>query len=269
MTEPKRDHWGRYILTDPTKPGEENHPWTRATTLASTLDDSYGLTAWKMRMVALGISKREDLYDLACGSDPDDKKQLDELCDKCIDAVGGDAKANQGTALHKFTARLDSGELARSPRKWEKDLAAYVEWKEQEGILTHPRFIERVTVVPDLGVAGTMDRIAKHDGEAKIGDVKTGSLEHKGLSISIQLAIYAHGKGLWNMETGEWEPMPKVSQTEGLVFHLPAGEAKPELYFVDLEFGWKMAQLAFCIREARKRKDILVSKIDREGTDNG
>lgn len=264
MSEPKRDRWGRYILTDPVT-GEEK-PWTRATTLAGTLDDSYGLTQWKMRGVALGIAARPSLYDLACGSDPEDKKQLDELCEKALDAIDGDAKASQGTALHKFTARLDAGELSRSPAKWQADLDAYAAFKGTKGIQTHPRFIERITVVPELEVAGTMDRIVKHEGVPKIADVKTGTLKHKELSIAIQLAIYAHGAGLWNEETGRWEPMPNVSLTEGLIIHLPAGEASPELIPVDLEFGWAKAQLAYEVRESRKQARGLFKTELTEGT---
>lgn len=258
MPEPERDRWGRYKLTDPTNPDGEVHPWTRATTLAGTLDDSYGLTQWKMRTVVLGLTKRSDLLDLAYASDPDDKQQLDSLCEDALKAAEADTKANQGTALHKFTARLDEGKLARAPKQWKPDLDAYLAFKEDKGIQTAPVFIERITAVPSLGVAGTMDRVVKHEGEPKIADLKTGSLNHKGLSISMQLAIYAHGEGLWDMEHGKWEPMPPVSLTEGLVLHLPAGQAAPALYRVDLELGWKLAQLAFQVREWRKRKDLLV-----------
>jgi RecB family exonuclease len=123
---------------------------------------------------------------------------------------------------------------------------------------------ERVTIVPELEVAGTMDRIVKHKGEAKIGDVKTGStVEYSGMEIAMQLAIYAHGQGLWNEDTGEWEQIPKVSQTEGLVFHIPVGEGRATLYSVDLEFGWQVAKTAYLVRRWRKDKDILVPYPER------
>jgi hypothetical protein len=257
MAEPKRDRWGRYILTDPGHPNDE-HPWTRATTLAGALDDEYGLTKWKMRAVILGLVSQTDLLDLAYASDPDDKEQLDSLADDAIKASGADQKSNQGTALHKFTARLDAGELSRSPRQWEPDLTAYEAFKKEKGILTHPSYIERITVIPELGVAGTMDRIVKHEGEPKIADLKTGKVEHGGMKMSMQLALYAHGTGLWDMEHGRWLPMPKVSQTEGLIMHLPAGQHKPALYRVNLELGWQMAQVAYQVREWRRDKGLLI-----------
>ena len=257
MSEPKRDRWGRYILTDPGT-GEEQ-PWVRATTIAKTIDSMYGLHAWEKRMQMLGLAARPDLLDLAYASDPEDKKQLDELCEKALEAAKSSVKSHQGTALHKFTARLDSGQLSRSPAKWDEDLHAYLELKKREGIETHPLFVERITVVPALGCAGTMDRIVRHQGIPKIADLKTGgSLEHAQLSIAMQLAIYAHGAGLWNEQTGKWGQMPKgLSLTEGLVIHLPAGEANPKVYPVDLVKGWEMAKIARLVYDARKDRTYI------------
>jgi hypothetical protein len=215
---------------------------------------------WKQRSTVLGLVARTDLLDLAYASDADDKEQLDQLCEDALKAAGTDAKSNWGTALHKFTARLDAGKLSRSPRQWEEHLATYTAFKASEGILTHPDFIERITVVPELGVAGTMDRIVKHDGEAKIADLKTGSIKYDALKIHIQLALYAHGYGLWNDSAVGWDDMPKVSRIEGLVIHLPAQRdndenlVPPKLYTVDLELGWEMAKVAFQARAWRKMK---------------
>lgn len=258
MSEPKRDRWKRYVLTDPVT-GDEK-PWTRATTLAGALDDGYGLNQWKMRSVVIGLTAREDLLDLAYACDPDDRDQLDDLCESALNAARADASSNRGTALHKFTARLDANQLSRSPRQWQDHLDAYMALKESEHIQTAPKFIERITVVPELSVAGTMDRIVKHNGETKIADLKTGGIKYDGMKIHIQLAIYAHGEGLWNNDTKSWEPMPDVSQSEGLVIHLPAeldenGDLiPPKLYPVDLELGWQMAQTAHLVREWRKTK---------------
>ena len=263
MAEPKRDRWGRYLLPNP-KTGEER-AWTRATTLAGTLKDTYGLEKWGKRMIVLGLVSRPDLLDLAYASDPGDKQQLDELCDDAMKAAKTAVRANQGTALHKFTQRLDMGELVRAPRQWETDLAAYTALKERHGILTHPSMCERMTVVPEIECAGTMDKVVKHGGRPKILDLKTGStVDYSGLEIAMQLAIYAHGEGLWNLETNEWDDMPDVSLTEALVIHLPAGgdpttgEHKATLYSVDIAVGWEIAKTAYVVREWRKSKDLLV-----------
>lgn len=262
MPDIKRDRWDRYLLPNPLT-GEER-AWTRATTLANTLKETYGLEKWSKRMVVLGLAARPDLYDLACASDADDKQQLDEICDKASAAAKTDAKAHQGTALHKFTQRYDQGEVTRAPARWEKDIAAYIALKEKYGILTHPRMCERITVVPELECAGTLDKGVKHNGDIKICDLKTGqTVEFSGLEIAMQLAIYAHGEGLWNMQTQEWDQMPAFSQTEALVIHLPAGQGIATLYSVDIAQGWEIAKTAYIVRGWRKDDSLLVPYSDR------
>jgi len=256
------------MLPDP-RTGEKR-PWTRATTLANTLKETYGLDKWGNRMVVLGLVARQDLLDLAFASDPEDKKQLDRICEDAKDAARAGSRANQGTALHKFTERLDAGEDVKAPPRWQADLDAYEAIKAQYNIETHPRMLERITVVPELEVAGTMDKVVKHNGQIKILDLKTGgSVDFSGLEIAMQLAIYAHGEGLWNMEAEDWDQMPAVSQTEGLVIHLPAGglvedgkptgEHKATLYSVDIALGWEIAKTAYQVRAWRKDKELMVA----------
>ena len=268
MAEPKRDRWDRYLLPNP-RTGEER-AWTRATTLANTVKETYGLDKWGKRMVVLGLVARQDLLDLAFASDPEDKQQLDKLCDDAMAAARAGDRAHKGTALHRFTERLDGGEKVRAPERWQADLDAYAEIKERYGILTHPRMLERITVVPELEVAGTIDKVVKHKSQAKICDLKTGStIEFSGMEIAMQLAIYAHGEGLWNMAEERWDDMPAVSLTEGLVIHLPAGglvdangnptgEHRATLYSVDIATGWEIAKTAYQIRAWRKSEDLLV-----------
>ncbi|HYS44590.1 MAG TPA: PD-(D/E)XK nuclease family protein [Geobacteraceae bacterium] len=254
--------WGRYELPDPVT--GENRSWTRATTLAGVLDSQWELNKWKMRNVLLGVVSRPDLLDVAYASDPGDKKQLDELVENALKAANTDLRSNQGTALHKFTARLDAGDRSRSPRQWDGHLREYESLKEKFGIETHPSMIERITVVPELGAAGTIDRIVKHEGELKIADLKTGrSLAYGGMKMSIQLAIYSRGEVLWHEGMGKWVTMPAVSRTEGLIMHLPADfdensePARPELYRIDLELGWIRAQAAKTAYDGQKDKNIL------------
>lgn len=257
MAEAERDHWGRYKLPDPDT--GEVRPWTRATTLAEAMQDTFGLTGWKMRMVAVGIGLREDLQDLAAASDPDDKKQLDQLCKDAMNTAQADSRSNKGTSLHKFTQRIDQGEKVRAPRRWAADLAVYERAKQEMGILTAPTMCERVTLIPELEVAGTMDRIVKYEQVPTIFDLKTGNdVERGAMKIAIQLALYAHGIGLWNDKTGQFDPMPRgLDMERGLVLHLPAGEATASLYEVNLVLGWRAAQLAYEVRKFRKDKEYM------------
>ena len=236
----------------------------RATTLANTLDDLNSLMDWKARTAMQGLVSRDDLLDVAYGLDADEKKAWNNLVEDCLKAAQSDRKANTGTALHRFTERHDAGMLNRIPPKWDGHLEAYRLFKEREQVTTYKKYIECITAVPLLGAAGTMDRIVLHEGKPKIADLKTGSVEYKGLSISMQLAMYANGCGLWDADKEEWAPMPKdLDMEEGLVFHMPADldedqEPFVELIRVDLVKGWKAAQLAVEVRELRKDKELLI-----------
>jgi predicted GIY-YIG superfamily endonuclease len=250
--EPSRDQYGRYLLPDP-ETGEPR-AWTRATTWARTLSDLTGLHKWDCRMVAKGITMRPDLYALAAAHD--DTLALDTLTEAAREAAAASAPANLGTALHKFTERHDRGEDVTPPDPWAADLAAYTAALRAEGITIDPGWIERITPVVALGAAGTLDRIASVPGHGLvIADVKTGqALRWSWGEIAVQLALYAHGAGLWN-GTG-YDPMPPVSLERALVIHLPAGQARCDLYWLDITAGWEAAQIAAAVRGWRNRRDL-------------
>jgi hypothetical protein len=262
MAEPERDRWGRYKLPHPVT--GEARGWTRVTKLAEALDDNYGLTQWQLRNVVYGMGKREDLHDLAAASDIEDVQQLKNIVKQATAAAKADARANSGTALHKFTERIDLGENIRAPARWYADLEAYKLALKEWGILTAPSLCERITIVPELECAGTMDKIVKYQNVPTIADLKTGGSVEKGLKygalkMAIQLAIYSRGSGLWDMENSRWQPMPKgLDQSRGIIIHLPAGEATATLYEVDLSAGWEAALRAYQVTQDRKKKDYLV-----------
>src|SRR5690554_2297101 len=93
--EVNRDRWGRPLVVPPD--GGEPVPYTRATTLAGTLDDLYGLMAWKQRQTALGLADRPDLR-LAVTAHRDDKRRLDAICEEAMQAAASTAAATTGTA---------------------------------------------------------------------------------------------------------------------------------------------------------------------------
>ena len=215
-------------------------------------------------MVVYGVGKRLDLADLASASDIDDKMQLNDIARQAKAAARADERANKGTALHKFTERIDRGEPTRAHGRWSPDIEVYKRALQEWEVTTHAKYCERITLVPELEVAGTMDKIVTYKGGPTIGDLKTGGSVEKGLKfgamkIAIQLAIYSRGCGLWDMDSERWEPMPEgLNHDLGIVIHLPAGEATATLYEVNLKVGWEAAKLAFRVRNARKYKGYLV-----------
>lgn len=253
--EPKRDRWGRYLLPDP-ESGKEK-AWTRATTWASTVADTYGLTQWQLRMVAKGIAMRRDLYALAAATPVEDRKTFDRLVNDAKEAAAASSGANLGTALHAFTERVDRGEVVDAPDPWQADVDAYRAAMVTNKVTVHRQWIERITIVRDLSVAGTFDRIVTVDGVNLIADVKTGKdLAYSWGEIAIQLAIYAHADAIWNDRTGTYEPMPDVDRSRAIVMHLPVGQGWCQLHEVDITAGWEMARTCATVRDWRKRRDL-------------
>jgi hypothetical protein len=256
--EPKHDRFGRYLLPDPVT-GKER-AWTRVSTIARTLADEYHLGLWKQRMVARGMALRPDLVAGAAAVDPDaDKDTLNSVASQAMEAAESKRGANLGTALHTFTQRLDRGEALsalRAPAPLDADLHAYLDAYRAARLTVEQ--VERVVVLPDLGVAGRFDRIVRQPaGAAKaeplaVLDLKSGKdLSYGWLEIAIQQALYAHAPLMWDPVKGCYEPMPAVDQNRALVLHLPVGRASAQLYGVNIIEGWRLARLAMDVRAAR------------------
>lgn len=259
MAEPRRDQWGRYLLPHPDT-GQEQ-AWTRATTIANTLSDRWALEQWGLRNTVYGIGQRPDLYALASSAQPDERELLTRIVDQAQEAAHAQSSANLGTALHRLTERIDSGEILDVPDQWKPDVDAYCQTLADHSVKILPEYIERITVVPQVKVAGTFDRIVEVNGELMIADLKTGkhAIQYGTHEIASQLALYSRGQFLWNEEESNGAPydqMPDVSQEQGLIIWLPVGEARCELHLVDLTLGWFGVELALQVRDWRSRNDL-------------
>lgn len=238
--------------------------YTRATTYVGALEDGYHIEKWKMRLVAEGVAANEHLmlaiYSVIQDRDPADpesvkaaKKELDALADKAFVAAGGDTSSTKGTAVHLLTEKIDRGEkLDAVPSAYKGDLDAYRYAVNEFGIAG----IEKRLVQDELKIAGTADRffvIVMEDGRSVIGDVKTGSGIDLGIGKIIQqLAVYSRCEE-YDLETGERTPLD-IDQDRGLVVHLPVGTGRAEVWWVDLNVGWRGVQLSGEVREFRKIK---------------
>ncbi|HET7329135.1 MAG TPA: hypothetical protein VFJ14_17830, partial [Nocardioidaceae bacterium] len=169
--EPERDRFGRYVMPHPTT--GKKVAWTRATTWAKTCADTFGLTRWQCRMVAVGLGRRPDLLaQAATVTDPDDKaakKLLDRLADEAMEHAGRSVRANLGSALHSFTEQIDLGHKLTAPPQFAADLDAYRAGTKD--LLIDPAHVERIVCIPELEVAGTFDRLATIDGTRYIADL--------------------------------------------------------------------------------------------------
>lgn len=261
--EPPIDYLGRYKIPDPVT-GEERR-WTRATTWAKTVADLFNLNKWEQRMIATGLSMRPDLVisvtAVLATQDPDSKearKKLDSICDRAKEHAKAKSRANIGDALHSLAEAYDLGRpLPSIPPPFDADIAAYR--KAMQAVEVSRNYVEKIGVIQQFGVAGTMDRLVKlrHAPLPMVGDLKTGrDLSYGWSEIAIQLALYAHADTIYDPVEEKHRPMLKVNQELALVAHLPAGEARCTLYLVDIKAGWEMAQLCLIVRNWRNRKDI-------------
>lgn len=261
-TAPPKDakliHRGRYKLGDKT--------YQRVTNFAKTVADTYNLDLWRQRMLALGLAARQDLYAQVASHKPEDKQALNALCEQAIEAARASAGANLGSALHRFTERVDRGEDVKVPEPWDADIDAYRKVMSMAGVKVVPNMIERVIVCEPLGIAGTFDRLVRLLPGSRtpvVADLKTGrSVDFAMGEIAIQLACYANATGIYNYDTGQIESMPRVDKSRAVVIHLPAGQGACTLYDVDIKAGWEAAQLCAEVLKWRKRKNLAAPLVN-------
>jgi hypothetical protein len=250
-----RDRWGRpYVIP---KNGGKPVPYTRCTTYVGGIEDTFKLGQWQQRQVAVGLAAHDDLLAAVRTADLDDREALNELCDQAKDRAGAGDSARLGTYMHAVTEAHDRGEDPGTvpppdlalPRDldYSADLAAYVTATKD----LKPVLIEQITVNDALKVGGTPDRVVKFNGKRYIADLKTGSIEWSVLKIAAQLAMYARSN-TYNIETGE-RGEHGAELHRGIVIHLPVGEARCTLYWIDLVAGWEAVRVCSMIREQRTR----------------
>lgn len=260
VTKPiSRDRFGRPLVVPPD--GGKPVPYTRATTVAETTDDRFNLEKWKVRMAAKGIADRPDLL-LAVTAHADDKRELDKICDKAIEAAKASAAATTGTALHALSEVVDRGEdLPVLPDSARADLEAYRQAVTPFGIVA----IEQFLVVDDHQIGGTADRIVELDGRRYIFDLKTGSTVKFSMgAIAQQLSIYSRGVA-YDIDTTERTPI-NVDQDRAIVAHLPSGSGQCSLYWVDIANGWEAVQISLRVRAYRKyaKKELLFTPLEAD-----
>jgi hypothetical protein len=257
LAEAPKDRWGRYKISDPASGKERGY--TRVTTIAKVLDDSSSLADWKTRMAITGIVQRADLLAQASTS-LDDRSKLNKIANDAIEAAGAYSRANLGTALHSITQQLDLGMKPQILAGLQSDIETYVASIAAWDFGMKKEWIEVLLINDEFEYAGTADRIVTtRDGKICIFDLKTGTdLSYSFGSIAVQLAMYANADWIYDWKTGERTALPEgLDMKEGIICHLPAGEANCKFYTVDLEAGWEAAKMSFATRNWRKRKDLF------------
>lgn len=249
-----RDRWGR--------PTIDGRTYTRASTLAKTLDDTRALLNWNARITAVGLARSEDLIAAVATTDPDDKKALDRIVEQAKERAASSAKATIGTATHAATELLDRGDdLDGLPDKVKADAQAYRAAMDAHGL--RPLAAEMFVVCDEVNAAGSFDRLLAGPSRVLIGDIKTSgnpdTHKYAALAWAIQLAVYAHARP-WIPGRGvvDWADLglPQPDQQRGLVIHIVQGTGQVRLHSVDLTAGWVAAKLADEVLAMRKLKGV-------------
>lgn len=287
----KYDRYGRYKLLHPDT--GKKVTWTRATTFAKSIQDTFALSQWAQRMTLKGASLRPDIVAAVSTLEvKKDKDRVNALVEDAKKAAGDKVAANLGTAVHSFTEDRDKALVGMPvkdrevPGRLRPTVDAYEELIASFGLEPVPGLIEFTTAVKQYEICGTSDRVYRvtrditfklngrtltlYAGEYIVGDVKTGAdLSYGWMEICIQLAIYAQGlntSGVWDWGTGQWakpvlpdnpEVLLKVRTDVAVVPHLPVdrkeGDPLATLYAIDLDEGWAAAVLCAQVRTTRKK----------------
>jgi len=258
LVETRRDRWGRYLVVPPD--GGKPVGYTRATTIAKTLDDTSALMSWGERMTAIGLAQRPDL--LAQVDDlRDDNKALNKLCEKAKEAGGATVRRDLGTALHSILERSWVDPDYVPPAGHVDDVTAVHRQLELAGLEPVDGMHERIVVNDTFRVAGTFDLLLREraTGQLLIADIKTGSsVQYGAVGFAIQLAIYATADALYRQGSepdgsGDTrQPMPSVAQDRALIVHVQPGSGVCELHGLKLDVS--LLELAMQVRESRKTK---------------
>lgn len=243
-----RDGWKRPLIIP--IGGGKPKAYTRTTTYIGAIEEYFAINQWERRMVAIGLAKTPALQ-LAVLAHRNDKTRLNEITSEAKTVAGGEDAATIGTAMHAFTEQVDRGEdltdIDLGP--YTADLAAYID---KTAVLSCIE-IEQHVVLDAFEIAGTPDRVVSYQGKRYIADLKTSSSLNYGTGkMACQLACYARSR-MYDVGTGERTPHG-ADLTRGLIIWLPAGQARCELLWIDLEAGWEGVKLARQVRDWRKRR---------------
>jgi hypothetical protein len=253
-----RDQYGRPLVVPAT--GGRPRPYTRSSSAAKTIEDTYNLELWARRNVAFGMARDPSLVArvLAAAGDPSTwdmptKRAVDRIVEDAATVAQAHKGADIGTAVHQLTERLDRGEqFVAGP--YEADLTAYTNALIGAGLVTDERYVECRLVCDALEMAGTADRLLRRaaDGSWVVADLKTGAtVDYGALGWSAQLAAYAHSD-LYDPVSTTRTATPPLDKVRGVIIHLPAGQGRCTLYELDLAAGYRAALLANEVRAVRR-----------------
>lgn len=261
---------GRYQIKPPGKNARTGY--TRATTITKTLDDQSSLISWNASRTALGLVAQPHLFAAIAACDPENKKELYELCEKAAEAGGSATRRDQGTAIHKFLERKIEDATYNPPAPYDQDVVSILTALENAGLQIADGYSEFVVVNHSLKIAGTADlAVIDAKGNWYIADLKTGSsVKYGAQAWAIQLHIYATGDAIYHHQLNESDDyeteLPNFDKTRGVIIHCEPASGKTNLHWIDLETGRQGLELALAVRQHRNAKPLTAFNLAESTT---
>lgn len=242
--------------------------YTRASTVAKTLEDTWMLDAWAKRMMLIGLQRslalQADLEQMLSEFEAEDltgnparelRKPLNDLAKEAQFRAGSKAAAEFGSAVHAWCEWVDHGGwIWAVPDMFRPWVYAHRRVLAESGLFVDRNWTERIILNTQCGVAGTLDRLFwNHRGQLFLGDIKTSrGMDYSWLYFAIQLAIYHGASHVLSLDGTHWEPMPPLNPHSALVMHLPRDEPETSrLVPICMRFGAEALHTAMTVRRLR------------------
>jgi hypothetical protein len=251
----------------------------RMTNLVGAAEDTRALNVWEQAMALIGLALSPELYEEltlmvhqarsdgvnfellrehprlreALAGTPQDSGE--SIAGRAKHAAKANAAAQRGTNRHTaWEHRGETGELIGTPamREHVTDVERVLA---KAGLERVPGLSERIVRNTEINAVGKFDDILRETstGRFLMADLKTKAREFfTFITVDAQLAGYAYAKSMLAAD-GMYVPGPfyHVDLEEGVILHAPSDGSPAHLDRADLVQGWKVAQLARQIVDAR------------------
>lgn len=247
-----------------------------ATNLAGSIIDRRALNIWEIERVMIGLGRSPELIErmVFLTERADDDKSINvrklrdsaggvqlitdlgEVAEAAKQAAGANQASVMGTNRHDtWEARAATGSLYGTAAV-KAQIEALEALLDSEGLERVPGLQERVVRNVGLALAGRFDDVlmSRKTGQLFMADLKTKRGDfYSWMESWIQLAGYATAEYMLDDTRHGYTAGPRdyVSQECAILLHMPSDGAPPQLVPVDVQAGYRWAELARDVCAAR------------------
>jgi hypothetical protein len=254
---------GSLVYDDASHVYRDGKRLTNVSSLPKIVADHFKLDAYNLRTTVEALVKDPELFErVGAAIGAGNRDQLDRELEAGKRAAGVFDKAERGSLMHFVLLLVLQGRTDLILTKRQREDADALQRTLDRYRLTPTSWAENFVVYPGL-VAGRFDAVLlRPDGTPIMCDLKSGkNAVRYPQSVAIQLSAYAHAPFMAASVTTqgdistvtEWVSLPKnLDLVTGYVLQLEPSEPVGALYEINIEHGWKGAQLALKILNWRK-----------------